>query len=337
MSNSNNSNQSNQLSLHIAVLRAVAGGIGASIGLGVSFGLLLLIGALQGLGLIGGPFFEGSSVWGFLIAAMLIGGIWGIGTLKWRPSMGRALFAAIGGFMLVAVAMMILRWQLGLVPWAAGSILLFGGFAAGFSALWGMGAARRGYDQVETSGLAVEHDIEAPVLVPGAFNPITRGRALAHFSRTKILPVVLPLLGPLVIALGVAMIGAVIAMVFGAFGPAVVQTNNMGAAATTPAGYMDGMTLFGGPVSKLAFFLFIAVLLLGAIGTMALGLALLLNALSVEIKDAQKMSPAPLDFSENNATRGPLWRVVNLISRLIKFFRDWVADITNGAVHSISR
>ena len=40
-------------------LRAVAGGIGAGLFIGGSFTLLLVIGALQGLGLIGNPTWEG--------------------------------------------------------------------------------------------------------------------------------------------------------------------------------------------------------------------------------------------------------------------------------------
>jgi hypothetical protein len=332
VSNSNSS----QLNIPTVVLRSIAGGIGAGIGIGVSLVVLLVIGALQGLGLIGGPTWEGDSVWAYIIAAMLVCGIWGVGTLKWRPSMGRALFAGIGGFTLVVVVQMFLRWLLGLTPWDAGAVSLFGGFAAGFSALWGMGAARRGYNLVETSGIAVEHDLEAPVDVVGAFSPITVGGNLLHFSRTKIIPIVRPLLAPLALALGVAMVGFVVVIVLGAISP-VVQTNDTSAAATTPAGYMVGVTMFGGPVSKLAFFLFIALFILGGIASIGLGLALFVNALSSEVKDAQKMAPVPLDFSEESKVKGPIGHTINFFIRLRKFFAEWLADITGGALRSIIR
>ncbi len=332
-----NSNHSNELNLKTVILRSMAGGIGAGIGVGGSFTVLLVIGALQGLGLIGGKTWETTDVVLYIVSAMLVGGIWGIGTLKWRPSMGRAFFTAVGGFMLVAVPLMFLRWLLDLVPWNAGATFVFGGFAAGFAALWGMGSSRRGYNLVETAGPAVEHDFEAPVEVLGAFNPIALGKNMAHFLRTKIIPIVRPLLGPLVIALGVAMLGIVVVMVIGAFGPTVIQTNDTSAAATTPAGYVPGVFLFGGPVSKLAFFLLIAVLILGGIGTLGIGLALAINALSIEISGAKSMAATPLDFSEQNQKKGFLWHMINFINRLRKFFVDWLGDFTGGLLHSISR
>jgi len=135
----------------------------------------------------------------------------------------------------------------------------------------------------------------------------------------------------------VALLGIVVVMVIGAFGPVLTQTNDTSASATTPAGYMVGVTLFGGPVSKLAFFAFLAVFILGGIGTIGLGLALFMNALSSEVKDAQKMAPVPLDFADTNKVEGPIGNTVNFFIRLRKFFIEWLADITSGALRSINR
>ncbi|MHB8627918.1 MAG: hypothetical protein ACYDBJ_10890 [Aggregatilineales bacterium] len=322
-------------------VRLIAGIMGAIVGVIIVFVLWTIISALQALGLMGGGAWTGD-IWGdWAFFAGLAGFMWGIGTYKMRPGMSRAFLAGLGVFAAFNVFLMLLRWFLSLPQWEAGPALLFGGFAATFAASWGMGSAKKGYDVVETSTASVEHDVLEPPDIPGAFDPIQFGKHTLHIGRTRIMPIVRPLIGPMVIALGVALLVIVVVMLIGTFGNGLgatqVLTNNPSASAINAGGYMTGVTLFGGPVSKLAFFLIVAVLVLGGIGTLGLGLALLMNALGAQVQAAKKMPDQPLDFAEPSKAKGPFGHLMNFLIRLRHFFAEWAADIRRSALHSISR
>jgi len=89
---------------------------------------------------------------------------------------------------------------------------------------------------------------------------------------------------------------------------------------------MTGVTLFGGPVSKLAFFLIVVLLVLGGIGTLGLGLALLMNALGAQVQTAKKMADQPINYA--GQTKGIIGNVANFLIRLRHFFVEWREDTT---------
>ena len=301
-----------------------------------SLGLFSLVQSL-GLGTVGTIAWNGSDWAAALILAAVGGFTWGVGVRRLRPSLGRGALAWVYGFALVGIVLLFVRWLLGLQPWNAGSVLFIAGFISAFIALWGMGGFSAGYNTVETAGLAVEHDVLDPTVITGAFDPIQLGRHSIAFSRARILPIVRPLLGPLAIALGVVMLVIVAVMVVGSLFPGRIQTNDLSAAATTPAGYVAGLLILGQPVTKLAFFILIAVLIIGGIATIALGLALLINALTTQIVEAKGEAPQPVYFTGDKAIKGPFGRTMNFFVRLGGFLLDWLNDIRHGAARAVNR
>ncbi len=320
------------------LLRAMAGGMSAVNGAIIVAVILLVIAALQGLALMGGPVWTSDEWLIAIFFGALAAFMWGAGTLKLRPSMGRGLMAFLGFYAIINLAFMFIRGVFfGLDPWFPSSALFLGGFIATFAASWGMGAFRPGYNLVETAESAVEHDVLNTTPVVGAFDPIAVNRHALHFVRTRIVPIVRPLIGPLAIALGIAILVVAAIMVIGSLFPGQVQTDNTSASAITPTGYIAGMSIFGQPVSKLAFFVIIVVLVFGGIGTMALGLALLVNALSTQVLRAKKEPAHPLDYSQPEKVQGRFGKSMNFLIRLRTFFAEWVSDISRGLMHTISR
>ena len=309
--------------------RLIAGIMGAIVGVIIVFVIWTIISILQALALIGGLVWT-SGIWAnWAFFAALAGFMWGVGTLKMRPGMSRAILAGIGAFAAFNVVLMLLRWFLNLDPWEAGPSFLLAGFAATFAASWGIGSAKKGYDLVETATASVAHDLLEPPNVPGAFDPIKFGENSLHFSRYRLMPVVRPALPWMVTALGVALLGIVVVMLIGVLGNNVhatqVLTNNSSASAIDAGGYMTGISLFGSPVSKLAFFLIVAVLMLGGIGILGLGLALLMNALSAQVQTAKKLPDQPVNYA-TDTPKGFFGNVANFFIRLRPFFAEWRAD-----------
>src|SRR5579864_9509349 len=166
--------------------------MGAIVGVIIVFVIWTIISILQALALIGGMVWT-SDVWDvWALFAALAGFMWGIGTLKMRPGMSRAILAGIGVFAAFNVFLMLLRWFLNLAPWEAGPAFLLAGFAGTFAASWGIGSAKKGYDLVETATASVVHDLLEPPNVPGAFDPGKLGKNSLHFSRTRLMPIVRP-------------------------------------------------------------------------------------------------------------------------------------------------
>jgi hypothetical protein len=313
--------------------RLIAGIMGAIVGVVIVFVIWTIISVLQALALIGGVVWTGDvwADWAFF--AGLAGFMWGIGTLKMRPGLGRAILGGIGVFAAFNVFLMLLRWFLNLAPWEPGPAFLLGGFAATFATSWGIGSAKKGYDLVATATTSVEHDLLDPPSVPGAFDPVKFGKNTLHFARTRLMPIVRPALPWMLVALGVGLLGTVVVMVIGALGNGIgaaqVLTNNPSASAINAGGYMTGVTLFGGPVSKLAFFLIVAVLALGGIGTLGLATALLMNALSAQVQTAKKLPDQPVNYAES--PKGLFGNVANFLIRLRPFFAEWRMDVANMA------
>ncbi len=323
------------------LLRSIAAGMGAFVGIVISLGLLIVIAVLQGLKLIGYAAWPGDQAALFVFFAAMLGFLWGFGTFRARPSVWRAVGGALAAFAAASLGVMFLRWQFGFDdPWSAGTEFVPAGFALAFGAIWGMGGFNSDYQTVETVHAAAEHPHAPGEPLVGGFDAAELGQHTITFLRERILPIVRPLLRYMVLAFGFALLGIAIVLIviLGAsiFGAAHTQTNDTSASAVTPAGYLVGVTIGNQPVSKVAFFALIAVLLLGGIGTIAIGLALLVNALSAQVQIAKKAPDEPLDFSPTSTHHGPLTRAGQFMTRLAHFFTDWAADITRSVIH-ISR
>jgi|GEM_PF-1227961 len=324
--------------MNAAVLRGVAAGIGAGVGIAISVGVLVTMAILQSLKLIGYAVWPTPEVILIVVLAALIGILWGLGTFKAYPSVGRGLAAGLMAFSAAALAVLLVRWLFDFSdPWAPGTVFVAGGFAAAFGTLWGMGATHPDYETVEAAQEAEHHPHKPAEPVAGAFNTASLARHSFGFLRERILPIVRPLLGPLVIAFGVALLGVVIVMLIGTFGPSRVQTTDLSASAVTPSGYLAGVTLFGQPVSKLAFFAFVVLLIFGGIASLAIGLALLINALSAQVQLAKKSPNEPIVLSDSSPQHGPLVTFLRGANRLVHFFTDWIADITLSILRMVSR
>lgn len=322
--------------LYNRVSQGLAGGIGATIGLVLSLGALITIAILQSLKLIGGIVWAPEQAILFVVLAVIVGFIWGFGVLVMRPGVMRMLLGAIAACFLATALLMIFRWLVGFEPWSLGATLLFAGFAAAFGVVWGMGGFRPENQTVEAAHEAAHHPQPAQP-IKGAFDAVKFNAALFRFIGNRILPIIRPLLGPAVIALGIALLAVVVIMVVSAFGSQRVQTDRTSASAVTIRGYVDGLELFGGPVSKFGFFIFIALLIVGGVGSMALGLALIVNALSTQVQIAKKLPKEPLDLTKVEGGKSPIAGMTQFFVRLLRFFTDWVADITGSATRSISR
>ncbi len=316
------------------------------IGIVLSGTLLIVIAVLQSLKLIGYPVWPGDQANLFVFFAALIGVVWGLGTFRAKPSVLRAIGGGLFVFAAINLLVMFLRWLLSFAdPWSTGTNLFVSGFLMAFGVLWGMGGAWPDYQTVELATAAeerAEHEPPAPRTEPlTGFDVEMVAEKQLDLLKERILPIVRPALPWLASAFGIVLLVILAVMAVGSLTSlnhgGHTQTNIESASATTPVGYVDGLTAFGQPVSKAAFFILLAVLLLGGIGSMGLGLALAMNALSTQVAAAKKMSPEPLDFSETAKSHGPLTRAGRFAGRLVKFFRDWGADITHGARGALSR
>ncbi len=311
------------------VSQLLAGGIGATIGLAVSLFILINIAVLQSLKLIGGTVWPVEQAALFVVLAAIIGLLWGVGLLRLRPGLLRAVLGALSAGALATVVMMLLRWLFGYEPWSAGALFLFGGFALSFGAIWGMGGFYPSNMTVAAAHAAAHQPHSTPKPLMGAFDAVKFNVGLLKFIGNRIVPIVRPLVGPMFLALGIAMIGVFVVMIIGSFGPARVQTDRVSASAVTARGYLEGVELFGQPVSKLGFFIFISLLILGGIGSLALGLALIVNALSTQVQIAKKLPAEPLDLTEKSGKTGPIAHVAQFVVRLVRFFVDFILDIVN--------
>jgi hypothetical protein len=137
---------------------------------------------------------------------------------------------------------------------------------------------------------------------------------------------IIPLIRPLLIALGICVFVLLIFMILGMI-PRIglTQTNSAQGSAVTPAGsiYLP-IGADGTPVNKTVFFAILVFLILGAMGTLAVVIALLMNVLSVQVSAAKKAPPEP-------PTEEPT------LFHLIDFFVSWVNDLMEGMRHWVTR
>jgi hypothetical protein len=239
-----------------------------------------------------------------------------------RPGFPRAVFGLITGLIVGPVVLAVIRFSLsivgmvnidqGLLP-STGANLFFAGFGGMFGWLWGIGSFN-----------PYSHDHGGiPVNVNGKPGLMQIALHKGREAMPGIMQLVRPLIRPLLIALTICLAVTLILLVVGTpLGRGQVLDPN--ASATTIAG---GVTLpigAGLVVSKLVFFLIIVVLVLGALATMAIVLALVYNSVNREVNEA-KVAP------NNPAKTEPL------LFRLIDFFVTWVQEILDGTKRSVIR
>ena len=184
-----------------------------------------------------------------------------------------------------------------------GSLLIMAGFGATFGFLWGMGAMAPGASAHEgpTYWAAVE----------AAQKPRFRVRDAIALVRKVVPPLVetfRPMLQPIGVAVAVTL-GLVFIIFMIATNPIVpvsrLQTTNEAASAAAVTG------------DKLITFIVIAVVVIGAVASLAIGLELLMRYTNREVNTAKEMKPEPI--------KNPPWPL-----RLADFVITWINDILSG-------
>jgi hypothetical protein len=191
----------------------------------------------------------------------------------------------------------------------SGATLMFAGLGMAFGFVWGVGAASPGASSHEGPAYFAELAARAQP------NPIKELRELALKLGPQAAETLLPLVRPLLITLGLVAL-VMLAVVFVATNPIVpvsrVQTNDAAASAVTMTG------------DKLLLFVVIIVVVLGAIATLAVLLALGVNLLNRQVNTAKKEPKAPVEKLPN-------------VFRLFDFAVSWLADILGGLRRILSR
>ncbi len=237
-----------------------------------------------------------------------------------RPGVQRGVLGFILGIVLGVALITVIRLVMGLAP-LSGAAVLFGGFGGLFGWLWGVGS----FNPYSHEHHGIEHAIEANEPTPLA--------KLLHAARSAtpgIREQVKPLIRPMMVALGVCVAAVAIFMVLGIVLTALnvpiarVQTETASASPMTAAGSITLPFGDGVQVNKTVFFVILSVVILGILGGLAIGLALMMNALSAQVEKAKQSPDTPL------AEEPPTFR-------LIDFFLTWVNDILQGTKDSISR
>jgi hypothetical protein len=319
------------------VSRGLAGGIGATVGIVLTVGALVTFAIMQSLKLIGGVVWAPEQALAFIVLAALAGFLWGFGVLKMAPGLPRALLGALTVLSLVAAVLMLFRWTVGYEPFNGGATAMICAFPVAFAVVWGMGGFNPKYMTIEAVHAAAHEPHTDQPPLRGAFDGIQLNVNLVNFVRNRIVPVLRPLFGYMLVILAVVTLIIIALLIVGNFAPKRVQTENTAAAATTINGTLDGVEIFGRPVSKFVFFIVVAFLIMGALGTLALLITLTVNALSAGVSEAKKAPKKPLDLTRSAGKPGPFGGVVQFVTRLMQFLKEWIADIAGGFTGSASR
>ena len=231
-----------------------------------------------------------------------------------RPGLLRALVSLPLGLVTGALVYAALRSIVG-EPFSnvtAGTTLIFAGFGGAAAWMAGIGSF---------SSYSHEHDGFAHA--PTGISPLMAAGKAAVKRVPDIIRYVIPLVQPLLLALGVVVVVLVIFVILGTIAPIhAVQTNTASASAVTPAGDIN---LPGDiAMNKTVFFIGVVVFVLGNIAVLGLLLSWIMSLVNREVTDAKKAPNAPLK------SEPPLFRLVD-------FFVTWVNDIIDGARHSVMR
>jgi hypothetical protein len=230
-----------------------------------------------------------------------------------RPGLRRGLFGFFLGLVLGIALISVIRFLMGL-EYSAGSAVFFGGFGCLFGWLWGIGSfASQSHDHH-----GIDHLRENPPP-----DPVVTALTKARTATPEVVESLKPLIRPMLVAFGVALLVLVIFMVVGSIpGFNKVQTENPAASAVNLTGSVPISDTT--QMSKLGIFAIIVVVVLGLMGGLAVVLALGMNKLSAQVQEAKK---APADPPKTEP----------LLFRLIDFFVSWVGDILEGTRRSVQR
>jgi hypothetical protein len=308
--------------------RLLAGGICATIGIFIAVTIVGNIVLLQNLKMLAPTpewsLFEAGALTAFL---GLVGFLVGFGLFKMQPGLVRGLLAGLCAFAFTASVVMVLRFGLGYQPWLGGTMAMLTAFPIAFGAAWGMGGWAKQNMTIEANMEARAHPV-TPKPNLGAFDGVKFNEAIFKWLGNRLWPVLKPLVGPAVIV--TALVGAFVAvlLVVGQIAPGKrVQTYLDEAATTTVGGTVDFLGL---QLPKFVVFLIVAALLLGAVATTGLILALIFNALGSAVKSAKTAAKQPLDLSEKGGRSDAISKAFQWVMRLVQFNIDFVVDIVNA-------
>jgi len=215
-------------------------------------------------------------------------------------------------------------------PFSSGSAVFFAAFGGLIGWLWGIGS----FHKYSHDHHGIEHAI-----TENAPNPLSVTAGRVRQAVPGIMANIRPLIQPLLIASGIAIAIVVLFLITGII-LGHEQTNSKvdaSKANTNTAKVinqrkladptaLDGVVVFGEtvPINKTVFFVIIVIVVMGLMGGLALGLALLMNSLSRQVEVAKK---APANPAKTEPT----------VFRLIDFFVSWIGDILEGTKHSMNR
>jgi len=192
----------------------------------------------------------------------------------------------------------------------SGGTGVFMAFGMAFGMVWGIGGMSQGASAHEGPTYL------AKVNAPPARKPVREARELA----TKLIPqaktIFLPMVRPALTAIGIGVV-AVGILFFVASNPIVPVSRQQTYQAVAATNMVTG--------DKLLLFVVIAVVVLGAVVTLAVGLTLLMNSLGQQVNAAKKEKPEPVETDKIG--------VLNLAN----FFVTWILDILNWLRGSVSR
>ncbi len=184
-----------------------------------------------------------------------------------------------------------------------GSLLILAGIGGTFGFLWGMGALAPGASAHE--GPTYWAALEA------AQKPRFGLREAIALARKVIPPLIetfRPLIQPIAVAVGVTL-GLIFIIFMIVTNPIVpvsrLQTTNEAASAVAVTG------------DKLITFIVVVAVVIGAVASLAIGIALLMRYANREVNTAKEMKPEPI--------KNPPWPL-----RLADFFISWINDIFSG-------
>jgi hypothetical protein len=222
---------------------------------------------------------------------------------------------------LTAVIYLIIRALLGLpMDWAnaAGSTLMWSGLGGSFGWILGVGAFSPGASAHEgpVATWAENAKLSRPpgLLAQGRINTV-------KFFKWAI-PLILPNLRPLAIALGVIVVITLIFMLLGTNG--IVSLGRL----TTQNDAANTAEVTG---DKLIIFLIIAAVVIGLLVGTAVGLALLMTSLTRQVEIAKKINRTVLPDDS------PLLKLGRYFERLLQFGIAWVRDIIDGLTKTTIR
>jgi hypothetical protein len=193
---------------------------------------------------------------------------------------------------------------------SSGASFMFAAVGMAFGFVWGVGAASPG---------ATAH--EGPTYIAAVSakprpNPVRMAREKVIELLPFVRNLILPLIRPLLIALGIAVVISG-ALLFVATNPIVPVSRRQTFDAAAAAEIVTG--------EKLLLFIVIAIAILGAVATFAVLMALGINALNKQVNEAKKEKPEPLD---TRTVPG---------SPFAEFLLNWVNDILNVLRRSVTR